>query len=885
MDGTVGTIRELARLTGRRRGHCARQLLPEMLLIAACIAVIWGAVSFTLWQARVAAIASAGQQTATLARAFAESSERISANLDRELLALRAEFTELGGAFDLLEWRRTQTSPDQMTLQTGIADRDGWLTQSSAPMNGERISVADRAHFRAHLDPDSDALFISRPVAGRVTRRCSVQYSRKLLDRDGGFAGAAVTSVSCGDLSRFYDADDIGDGFVMLFGLDGYIRGYGPARDGLLDTDLSRSPAFGSAFSQPKGTMTAATPWDNVSRIMSFRRLAQYPLVVVVGYGDAKVFAQYRPMRDRALEIGAAATLIILCLGFVWIEQRLRSSASRRALLLTLDNMSQGLVMIDAEGRVPVVNRRATELLALPAALLDPGREALPGEAGILGLLNQDGSLLSQGDDVEPDVTSPGTLHKGTLHKGGRIIEIVSRHLSDGGQVRTFTDVTEQRIADARIRHMAHHDQLTGLANRALLNDRLAELARPSNANEFGLVHLDLDGFTVVNDRLGHEAGDRLLRDVARRLQRLAGGSAVLARIGGDEFAILCLEGQQPAATGCLVDAITALMREPIEIDGTQFRLSASLGLAFHPADGTTGVELMRHADMAMHHAKGRGRGLAVRFDREMDRSQHERGLIERDLRRALCNDEFEVWFQPRFETRRLRITGYEALARWRHPERGFISPTQFIPIAEQCGLIAELGLRVLRDACAFAATLPDGRIAVNLSPVQFLSDNLADVIQGVMAANHLSPDRLELEITEGVLIADETQALSTLNSLHARGLHLALDDFGTGYASLSYLRRFPFDRIKIDQSFVRAQEHDEATRAIVESVLTMAKRLRLEVTAEGVETDRQLNLLLGQGCPEVQGFLLGRPMPAAQARAFHFGQGAAAQASRLTAA
>jgi diguanylate cyclase (GGDEF)-like protein len=471
------------------------------------------------------------------------------------------------------------------------------------------------------------------------------------------------------------------------------------------------------------------------------------------------------------------------------------------------------------------------------------------------------------------------------VHKSGRIIEIHSQLLPGGGQVRTFTDVTERRIADARIRHMAHHDSLTGLANRELLNNRIGDLLLQPFVAEFGLVCLDLDGFKTVNDTLGHVAGDRLLRDVSRRLHGLVGAHALLARTGGDEFAILCPEGPQPHSTVSLAEIVVAALSEPMEIDGTQFRLSASLGLAFYPADGTTAVELLRRADTAMYQAKARGRGLVVRFDTDMDQTQLERGLIERGLRRALANREFEVWFQPRFETRKLRISGFEALARWRHPERGFIPPTQFIPVAEQCGLIADLGLRVLKDACAFAASLPDGRIAVNLSPVQFLSNNLASVIGDVLAANHLSPDRLELEITEGVLIADETQALSTLQSLHDQHLHLALDDFGTGYASLSYLRRFPFDRIKIDRSFVGAQEHDPATRAITESILAMARRLRLEVTAEGVETDSQLNLLLNQGCPEVQGYLLGRPMPAAEALAFYTRHAAAAQVVDLTAA
>jgi diguanylate cyclase (GGDEF)-like protein len=627
-----------------------------------------------------------------------------------------------------------------------------------------------------------------------------VQYSRKLLDGARHFAGVGVVSVSCDDLSRFYQTVDVGDGFVMLAGLDGFVRGYGPVRPDVVGTDLSRQPAFRPALSLRDGTIIATAPWDGMARIISFRRLEQYPLVVLVGEGDGKVFAQYLPMRDRELEIGGAVTLIIVCLGAVWMQQRLRSAASRQALLLTLDNMGQGIVMIDGDGRIPVVNRRATELLGLPLSLLEPTRQLRRAEADRLG-------LLIQAEDSEPGMN--------TAHKNGRIIEIFSQHLPGGGQVRTFTDVTERRIADARIRHMAHHDALTGLANRALLNERLADLLRQPHVGEFGLLCMDLDSFKLVNDTLGHEAGDRLLRDVGRRLHRLVGDSTFLARTGGDEFAILCLDGPQPEAMESVANAIVTMMTEPIDIDGAQFRLSASLGLAFHPVDGTNAVELFRHADTAMYQAKTRGRGFVVRFDPEMDRSQHERSLIERDLRRALSNHEFEVWFQPRFETRRLRITGFEALARWRHPDWGFISPVRFIPVAEQCGLITELGLRVLHDACDFAASLPEGRIAVNLSPAQFRSNNLADMIGDVLAEKHLSTERLELEITEGVLIADETQALSMLNNLHDRGLQLALDDFGTGYASLSYLRRFPFDRIKIDQSFVRAQEHDPATRAI----------------------------------------------------------------------
>jgi PAS domain-containing protein len=483
MDGTVGTIRGVARLTDARRWHRALQLVPELAAILACVAVIWGAVSFTLWQASVAAVQSARQQTETLARAFAESTGRISADRDRELLSLRASFAEKGSAFDLAEWLRTQSSPDHMTLQIGILNRAGVVVQNSVPMHGQRFDIADREHFRVHLDPARDAIFISQPVIGRITGRCSVQYTRKLLDRDGRFDGVGVNSVSCDDLSRFYQSADIGDGFVMLAGLDGVIRGYGPIRPDIVGTNLNQVPELAPALSTSDGTTTASLPWDGVQRIISFRRLEQYPLVVLVGYGDARVFAQYWPMRDRAIEIGGAMTLIILCLGAVWIQQRIRSAASRQALLLTLENMSQGIVMIDQDGRIPVVNRRATELLGLPEALLEPGRQLRCAEADRLGLL------------IQAADSDTGPIEHGTVHKNGRIIEILSQYLPGGGQVRTFTDVTERRIADARIRHMAHHDMLTGLANRALLNERLVELLRQPNVGGFGLLCLDLDCF------------------------------------------------------------------------------------------------------------------------------------------------------------------------------------------------------------------------------------------------------------------------------------------------------------------------------------------------------------------------------------------------------
>ena len=862
MDGAI------TRLIDEWRARRLRRLLPEMLVVLAGVMLIWSGVALMLWQARSAAVESATGQTITLARAFAESSQRIATVLDRHLLSLRAAIAEKGETFDLLGWERTQSSPDSFVFQTGIIDRTGVLAQNTMDLDGRRINLSDREHFRAQLDPERDVLFISKPMTGRVSLQCSLQFSRKIFDRDGYFAGVAVVSLGCDQLSRFYEIAGVEGGFIMIAGADGIVRGAGPARGEFLGLDLRHTAGFEALWSAREGTIIAPAPWDDAERTVGFRWLDQYPMVVLAGYDDERVFRQFRPLRARSIGIAIAATIIILLLGGVWIDQRLRSAVSRLALQLTLDHMSQGLAMIDDEGRLPVINRRAVALLGLPEALLAPGRQPGKGEAACFGMLSAE------------------SMNPGVVHRDGRIIEIVHQPIVGGGVVRTFTDITERRIAEARIRHMAHHDAMTGLANRSLLTERIAALARAPGVEKFGLVWLGLDGFKAVNDALGHDAGDRLLLEVSRRFRNLDHGGDLLARTGDDEFAVLCASEDQPGGAEALAAEIVRSLLEPIDIDGTQFRLSASLGYALYPEDGLTAPTLLKHAVAAMNQAKQRGRGgHVVRFNPDMDRALRERGQIEQDLRRALRDHELEVWFQPRFETKPMRISGFEALARWRHPDRGFIPPSDFIPVAEQCGLIAELGTFVLNDACAFAASLPGGRIAVNVSPGQFLSDNLADLIGGILADHGLPPERLELEVTEGILISDEAQALATLRTLHDRHLHLALDDFGTGYASLSYLRRFPFDRIKIDQSFVQAQEHDATTRAIVESLLTMAKRLRLQVTAEGVETERQLNLLLDQGCPEIQGYFLGRPMPAVEAREFHAAHGGAVRAPRRSAA
>jgi diguanylate cyclase (GGDEF)-like protein len=831
------------------------QILPECLTILGCLGLIWGAVLFAMFQLRTIALQSAADETAALARAFAESTERINAELDRSLLALRTAVLEKGDRLDLADWVARQFPPDKMRIQVSTTDADGLTNRSTLPLPPEPIRIADREHFRVQLDPSRDVLFISKPVHGRVSGQWTLQYTRKFLGPTGEFAGLGVISAGCEDLSRFYQTLEIGHGFIILAGLDGIVRAIGPVNHDIIGDDLSGDPGFASALTEPVGTFQAVTPWDGIKRIASFRQLQGYPLVVMVGFDDERVFRQYHSIRDRSYAIAAAMSLISLVLGGFWTQQRLRSTASRRMLELTLDNMSQGIAMVDSATNVRVLNRRAVELLGLPQDAL--GRLATP-LLGAAGIIDRSGAA------------DPGDDGRQELLRHGRIIEAIRHWLPDGGQIHTFSDVTERRMAELRIRHLALHDPLTGLPNRVMLHERIAELLRVPGGVRLGLICLDLDYFKAVNNTLGHDAGDWLLQEVSRRLLAAVGPAGLLARTGGDDFAILHQPDQAVESTEALACSVMACLAEPVNIGGTQFRLSASVGVALVPDDATTSADLLRYADTALYQARDRGCGMIVRFDPAMDLALRDRSAIEHDLRQALLDKQVEVWFQPRIETDEMTVSGFEALARWRHPVRGFVPPSYFIPIAEQCGLIAQLGMQVLEQACAFAAELPDGRIAVNLSPVQFRADDLPDIVITMMRRYGLAPHRLELEITEGVLINDEAQALRTLQALHARGLHLSLDDFGTGYASLSYLRRFPFDRIKIDKTFVQAQEHDNATRAIVETMLTMARRLGLAVTVEGVETDEQLALLLRQGRPEAQGYLFGRAMPAAEAVRFY---------------
>ena len=531
-----------------------------------------------------------------------------------------------------------------------------------------------------------------------------------------------------------------------------------------------------------------------------------------------------------------------------------------------LNNMSQGLCMVDAEQRLIICNDRYRDLFGLAPEVAPPGTpmselfgriSAADSDQFMLGVVLADQKPLIQQRKAATYLQEV---------PDGRTFAVSHQPTSEGGWVATYEDISERRRAEARIAHMAHHDALTDLPNRVLLRERMENaFARVRRFDETAAIFcLDLDGFKNVNDTLGHLIGDTLLRAVADRLRSFTRETDVVARLGGDEFAILQIGAGEPRSADLLAGRILELISAPYDLDGQQVVLGTSIGIAMAPRDGATPDQLLKNADMALYRAKAAGRGTYRYFEPEMDAELQARRLLEIDLRKALAAGEFELFYQPIINLQSNEVTCCEALLRWRHAERGLVPPDQFIRIAEEIGFINSIGDWVLRQACMQAAswTRPLA-VAVNLSAMQLKSRNLVQSVMLALANSGLPASRLELEITETVFLQDNELTLSILHDLRSLGVRIAMDDFGTGYSSLSYLRSFPFDKIKLDRSFVRDLPNRADCIAIVQSIATLGRNLGMTTTAEGVETAEELTMLREAGFAEGQGYFFARPQPA----------------------
>ena len=546
-------------------------------------------------------------------------------------------------------------------------------------------------------------------------------------------------------------------------------------------------------------------------------------------------------------------------------ESEAALSAQNLKLDTALNNMSHALLMFDKDSRLLLCNERYLEMYGLSPEVVKPGCSL----RALLEHRAEGGTFVGDVDrhiaEWQRAMAEGRTRNYVIQLPDGRTISINNRPMAGGGWVATHEDVTERRRAEMQIEHLAHHDVLTGLPNRIAFNARLQSTLESAAAAQtgFAVLCLDLDRFKEVNDVFGHAAGDALLRAVAERLKSAA-HDAFLARLGGDEFTLILAADDHQTAAGRLAENLQTALAAEVHVGDHCVRSGITIGIALYPSDGGDASTLLANADAALYRGKSEGRGSIRYFEAEMDTRLRERRLLQQDLRLAIERHELRVYYQPQARIGG-EITGFEALVRWQHPRRGMVQPGLFIPVAEESGLVIQIGEWVLRAACREAASWSNPlQVAVNLSPVQFQHGDLPKLVHEVLLETGLAPHRLELEITEGVLVGDFSRAVSILRRLKALGVHIAMDDFGTGYSSLSYLQAFPFDKIKIDQTFVAKLQINPQSEAIVRAVIGLGHGLNLPVVAEGVETADQSAFLAREACDQVQGFLIGRPAPIA---------------------